>query len=107
MELNIPIKKGSKTSAVIKLLNPFLSNLCTNEIKIVSCIIDLGIESVKGSNRVLVREKVNMGKYNFNNYILSLKKKGVLLQTIDDLIMNPKIVTLTEQVNYTITFVEN
>lgn len=107
MELNIPIKKGTKTGAIIRLLNPFLNNLSNSEISIISCIIDMNITSIKGSNRVNVRNKLNMGKYNFNNYILNLKKKGVIIQTTDDLIINPKIVSLVDQSNYTITFVEN
>lgn len=107
MELNIPIKKGTKTSAILRLLNPFLSDLSDSEISIVSTIIDMDIESIKGANRVKVREKVRMGKYNFNNYIVSLKKKGVILQTTTDLIINPKVKSLVDQPTYTITFIEN
>lgn len=107
MELKIPIKRGDKSGAVLRLLNPFLNDLSVNEINIVSTIIEAGITSIKGSNRVLIREKVKMGKYNFNNYILNLKKKGALIQTKDDLIINPKIVSIVDQDSYNITFIEN
>ena len=106
MELNIPIKKGSKTNAVIRLLNPFLSTLSDNEINIVATIIDAGITNLKGSNRANVRLKLRMGKFNFNNYVLNLKKKGIILKTDEDLIINPQIISLTEQDSYNITFTE-
>jgi|ERR1700739_95433 len=106
MELNIPIKKGTKSLAILRLLNPFLSNLTDIEMAIVSTCIDMGIESITRYNRSNLRDKLKMGKYSFNNYILSLKKKGVIIQTTTDLLVNPKVKELLEQDSYTIKFNE-
>ena len=107
MELNIPIKRGTKANAVLRLLNPFLNTLTDTEISIVSTILDMEINSITRTNRTNLRDRLKMGKYTFNNYIQNLKRKGVILQTTTDLIINPKIVTLTGDHKYTITFVEN
>ena len=106
MELNIPIPKGTKSKAILKLLNPFLNTLSDTEINFVSTMIDMDLESLTGAKRAALRTKLKLGKYNFNNYVLFLKKKGVLLQTPTDLILNPRVKTLTDDTVYNITFTE-
>lgn len=106
MELNIPIQRGTKFKAALKLLNPFLSNLTGTEINIVSAILDMGIESISRANRSSLRANLKMGKFVFNNYIQNLKRKGVIVQTKDDLVINPRVVSLTKENTFTITFKE-
>lgn len=106
MELNIPIPKGTRSKAVLKLLNPFLNDLSDTEINIVSTILDMNIKVLTRTNRVNLRDKLKMTKYNFNNYIQFLKKKGIIIQTKDDLILNSRVVTLSKDNSYTISFIE-
>lgn len=105
MELKVPIKEKDKTKAILKLLNPFLSNLTDKEINVVSVMIDMGIDSLTKYNRADLRDRLNMDKYSFNNFVLNLKKKGVLIQTIHDIHLNPQLKTLTNDNEYTIKFV--
>lgn len=108
MELNIPIQQGTNTKAVLKLLNPFLNLLTETEISIVSTIIDSGVESLNNrKSRSMLREKLKMGKFTFNNYVQLLKKKGAIVQTSEDLIINPKLIILAKDRSYTINFIEN
>lgn len=104
MEFKIPVK--DKTKAVLKLLNPFLSYLSDREISIIACMIDSDIDILSKENRVIVREKLNIDKFNFNNCISRLKKKGVLIQsTIDLCCLNPQLRAYTNDTVYTIEFV--
>ena len=105
MELEIPVNSKDRTKAVLKLLNPFISNLTDREITLVSTMIDMDIESLTKDNRADLRDKLKMDKYSFNNYVLILKKKGVLLQTTEDIRLNPKLKNVTTEGTFTIKFI--
>jgi hypothetical protein len=106
MNLNIPIKEGAKTKAVLKLLNPFLGNLTEKELNITTKIIDLNLDTLSSDNRSALRLNLNMGKYLFNNYIQSLKSKKILLTGPNNvLILNSSLRQMTSSPNFNITFI--
>jgi len=107
MNLNIPIKEGAKTKAVLKLLNPFIGNLTEKELNITTRIIDMEMDILSSDNRSSLRMSLNMGKYLFNNYIQSLKAKKILLTGSNNiLILNSSLRQMTNSLNFNITFIQ-
>ena len=105
MELRIPIKEGSKTKAVLKLLNPFLSNLTETELNITSMMIDMDIDFLDRDNRTRLRTNLDMSKYLFNNYLQSLKGKKILINDNHNIpVLNSNLKSLVSNDNFNISF---
>lgn len=106
MELTIPIKEGTKRKAMLTLLNPFLSQLTDVEINLVDTMLKRDIKVLDKNSRADVRQELNMSKYSFNNHVLRLKSKKILIQTTKDLFLNPQIKYFTDANEVTIRFNE-
>ncbi len=106
MELVIPIKEGTKSKAMLTLLNPFLSHLTDVEMDLVDIMLKKDIKILDKNTRADVRQALNMSKYSFNNHVLRLKSKKILIQTTQDLFLNPQIKYFTDANEVTIRFNE-
>lgn len=107
MEINIPIKEGSKTKAVLTLFNSLIGNLTETEMNLTVKMIDMGISELDSNNRSDLRLSLNMGKYLFNNYIQSLKSKNILYNGKYNIpTLNQGLKKLVDNDSFNITFVE-
>lgn len=73
----IPIKKEHYHKGVLNILN-FSLGLTDLEIDIVATLLKHGITVIDSDARDLIRKALNKDKFNTNNYILKLKKKGII-----------------------------
>ena len=104
MDINIPIDKKNMTLAILSIVNPIIGNLTSKELKLLSIMIDNNITIIDKEEREKVRRISNMDKYSFNNYIFSLKNKGVIKQTITDIRLNPSISNFKDITTLNINF---
>lgn len=104
MELNIPILEKNKI--LVKMISPIVGNLTSKEIDILTIILDKKISILDKNTRTDVRMSLNMGKFNFNNYIQKLKEKKIIL-VVDKLTLeiNPTILNILKQESLSINFV--
>lgn len=78
MEYKIPVTKETYVKAVLMSIN-FLLNLTNFEIKILCAMINNNMLEVNIDTREHIRKVLNKDKFMTNNYIKSLRTKGVLL----------------------------
>lgn len=105
MDINIPIKEGSKTKAVLTLFNSLIGNLTETEMRVTVKMIDMNITELDADNRSSLRLSLDMGKYLFNNYIQSLKSKNILYNGKHNIpTLNQGLKQLVENNSFNITF---
>ena len=105
MEFKLNLPSTSK-KLMIEMINPVIGNLTTKEIELLSTIIDMKISVLDKDSRTDVRMKLDMDKFNFNNYIKKLREKKVL-QQVDKLTLkvNPNLVHILKHDSININFV--
>lgn len=104
--LNLKLPSNNIVKSILEILNPYLGYLTTQEILLLEIMISNKWTSITSDNRVAIRIKSNLEKYTFNNYIKKLKDKKVLLTKDNLLIVNPKIVRMTQSPSINIEFNE-
>jgi len=107
MEINIPVKEGARTKAILILFNSLIGNLTETEMRITVKMIDMNITELDADNRSILRANINMEKYLFNNYIQSLKSKNILYNGKHKIpTLNQGLRQLVDNNSFNITFVE-
>ena len=107
-EIKIPIKKGTKTLAILKLLTAFINYPTDKELELIATLIDNKLYVLSKDNRVKLRMAINMDKYTFNTYIKRLKDKGVFIKNKEGVLtINSYLIVLTSNNSITIKFDES
>ena len=78
MEYNLNIKKSNHTKVVLNVVNCFLK-LTSKEIDIIATLVDNNIIDINRATKDVIRKSVGIDGYGLNNYILKLRKKGILV----------------------------
>lgn len=96
--LKIPTLKGKGKRALLMMLRPYINNPTETEVDILSEMLEYKIYTLNKNNRVVIRTKLDINKFTFNNYLKRLKDKGlVLFDKTDNLLkLNPSIISLTK-----------
>lgn len=102
--LNIPTRNTVRS--ILEVINPFIGYLTSQEILLLEIMINNSWTTITSDNRVAIRLKSNLEKYTFNNYIKKLKDKKVLLVKDEVLLVNPRIVSMTNGTSLNIKFNE-
>jgi hypothetical protein len=105
MVIKIPIQKEDQIfKAILNIVN-FNLKLTEKEINIICDMLKKDITVInKDTRKILTTPK---DKYNFNNYIVRLKEKGVLLDQNGVTRLNPNIVELSKHKSVGFEFIVN
>lgn len=100
--IQIPTDKYKEEILKFLVLN---TGLTKSEFNVLLELINLGLDYVDGESRNYLRNTLNKSEHNINNYIMKLKEKKVLIETIDGLIINPNIITMINDRELTFEFI--
>lgn len=94
--LKIPVKKGGSKKFMLELLRPVISEPTSVEIKILADMLENETYILTRDNRVALRERLNIEKLTFNNYLQRLKAKGLIITNNKKLMINPMLISATK-----------
>ena len=83
MEFKIPVNKDNIHKAILTVVN-FNLGLSELELDILATLLKNNLYLVDSKAREVVRKVLNKDKFQTNNYLLRLKKKGVIVQAGDN-----------------------
>lgn len=93
--LKIPVKKGGSKKLMLELIRPLISEPTSVEIRILAEMLEQKLYVLTKDNRARLRELLNIEKLTFNNYLQRLKNKDLILLRDKKLIINPMLISIT------------
>lgn len=104
MEIAVPVKKENLSKAKLTLLRTFLKGITDLEITIVAAMLDKKISSLNRDNKSLLMRELNIGVYNFNNYIKKMADKGIIYipEGAKNWTLNPRVIQITKDDTITV-----
>lgn len=106
MILNRNISRDELYTTYYRILNSVL-NLTSTEINILAKFREISDNprfELGTKERRIISGKLNMSVYNLNNYIRTLKDKGMLITVDNKLIINPNLILEEGKDTYSIEF---
>lgn len=109
MEYKIPVTSKSYYKAILTILN-FSLNMSKLELDIIAVLLYHNMLEINADSREVIRKELDKDKFITNNYIKSLKAKGILLIKDNDpkkAYINPEIINIVREPKLTFEFIIN
>ena len=103
MEYTIPVVKSRYYKASLRVINSWL-NLTDFELEIIATMLTHNITVLNKITRLQVRLLLDKKEETFNNYLLRLKQKKLLVVKEDGLEIHSKIIEAVKEPKITINF---
>ncbi len=104
MDYNIPIKEGGLYKAILMIMDPFLE-LTVGERHVLIEILKLENRVINSTTRQILKEVTGLKKHSFNNHLMRLKAKGIILEgKYRELYVNPRVIDMVSSNTLNIKF---
>lgn len=109
MEYKIPVTSKGYYKAILTILN-FSLNMSKLELDILAVLLYHNMLEINADSREIIRKELDKDKFITNNYIKSLKAKGIILTNPTDpkkAYVNPEVVNIVKEPKLSFEFIIN